>query len=166
MWSLKTRSIFSSSVTSSSPASISTVSDAARRAATHRSTMWYWGGGGGVLKEFAGPHSSALQNQASPARSCTPELIIWTVWIVCPCCAVRLLWRLLQSERSQREKESSPLWLITMGAESSVQRDGKSLEDPSASAEASAGELSAGVKVLQEEDSKVLTPFKPVDVVW
>ncbi|GLD49381.1 A-kinase anchor protein 12-like protein [Lates japonicus] len=47
-----------------------------------------------------------------------------------------------------------------MGAESSVQRDGKSQEDASASASASAGELSAEVKVLQEEggvlDSKSL----------
>ncbi|XP_028252892.1 A-kinase anchor protein 12b isoform X2 [Parambassis ranga] len=40
-----------------------------------------------------------------------------------------------------------------MGAESSVQRDGKSQEDASASASASAGELNAEVKVLQEGES-------------
>ena len=50
-----------------------------------------------------------------------------------------------------------------MGAESSVQRDGKSQEDAPASASASAGELSAEVNALQEGssvlDSKVSSMF-------
>lgn len=40
-----------------------------------------------------------------------------------------------------------------MGAESSAQRDGKSQEDASVSVSASAGELSAEVKVIQEGGS-------------
>lgn len=48
-----------------------------------------------------------------------------------------------------------------MGAESSVQRDGKSQEDASASASASAGELSAEVNVLQEGSSALDSKVKP-----
>lgn len=46
---------------------------------------WGGGGSGGVLKEFAGPHSSSLQIQAIPGRSHTVELIIWTLWILSLC---------------------------------------------------------------------------------
>lgn len=48
-----------------------------------------------------------------------------------------------------------------MGAESSVQRDGKSQEDASASASASAGELSAEVNVLQEGSSALDSKVQP-----
>lgn len=67
---------------------------ACRVAPEHHVILRGGGGGGGVLKEFAGLRTSSLQNQATQGRSCTTELIIWTIWIVSSCNAVRLMWRL------------------------------------------------------------------------
>ena len=115
------------------------------------------GGGGGVLKEFAGPltshHSRSRPSRGGAALYRDPHFGRFGYSL-----AVKQSCH-LGGVAFWFESEVHPLWLFAMGAESSVQRDGKSQEEDasaSASASASAGEISAEVNTALQEGSSVL----------
>ncbi|MEQ2177683.1 hypothetical protein GOODEAATRI_006069, partial [Goodea atripinnis] len=120
--------------------------------------------GGDVLKKnkFGGPHTSSVRVQDEPGRSYTSShsegLDTRSGAIVVFCFP---LWWLSWSD--QRREEFAFRRKLAMGAQGSSQRDGKIQEDASASA--SGGELTAGMKVLQEGtsvlDGKVLLILTP-----